>query len=484
MKKKKRIIWTAVALVAILAVCLGVYAVLWHNYRLSLEITLNQPQELTLEYGASYEEPGARAEVRGGVLHSISETLPVDIQGTVDTGRLGDYTVRYSASYSVDHFLGNKEIQKTVERTVHVVDTQEPVITLETQVGSYTLPGREYQEEGFSAYDDCDGDLTSQVERQILADKIIYRVSDASGNVAQVERPIVYDDPVPPVLTLLGDSKVSLVVGETFKEPGYTAVDNCDGDITAMVQVTGALDTGTVGSYTLTYTVMDAFGNQTVLERTVTVSKPKNPMPTDPVGGVIYLTFDDGPSGYTEQLLDILDKYGVKATFFVVGTKDLSLLPRMAASGHTVAMHTNSHSYKKMYASEKAYFEDLYAIESRIREEIGYAPKILRFPGGSSNLVSKVSMSKLCKAVEDKGYHYFDWNVDSMDAGGASSSDEVFYNVICAVAKRSSAVVLQHDTKGFSVNAVERIIQWGLENGYTFQALAEDSPECHHRTAT
>lgn len=484
MKKNKGMIVLTVVLAAVLAAGFGVYALLWHNYQLSLEITLNQPQELTLEYGALYEEPGAQGEVRGGMPYSVSETVPVDIQGTVDTGKLGDYTITYFASYSVEHFLGNKEIQKTVERTVHVVDTQKPVITLETQAGSYTLPGREYQEEGFSAYDDCDGDLTSLVEREVLADKIVYRVRDASGNEAQAERPIVYDDPVPPVLTLLGNSTVSLEVGETYKEPGYTAEDNCDGDITAMVQVTGEPDTGREGSYTLTYTVTDAFGNQTALERTVVVSKPKYTMPTDPVGGVIYLTFDDGPSGYTEQLLDILDKYGVKATFFVVGTKDLSLLPRMVASGHTVAMHTNSHSYKKLYASEKAYFEDLQAIESKIQDAIGYAPKILRFPGGSSNRVSNVSMSRLCKAVEEKGYHYFDWNVDSMDAGGASSSDEVFYNVICAVAKRRSSVVLQHDTRGFSVNAVERIIQWGLENGYTFLPLTEDSPECHHRTAT
>ena len=89
-------------------------------------------------------------------------------------------------------------------------------------------------------------------------------------------------------------------------------------------------------------------------------------------------------------------------------------------------------------------------------------------------------MTRLTKSIREKGYQYFDWNVDSNDAGGAKTADEVFENVIKGVEKWTNSIVLQHDTKGFSVDAVERIIAWGLCNGYTFRALDINSPASHH----
>ena len=84
------------------------------------------------------------------------------------------------------------------------------------------------------------------------------------------------------------------------------------------------------------------------------------------------------------------------------------------------------------------------------------------------------------KAVEAQGFRYFDWNVDSYDAGGATTADQVFNNVVNGCKGNRWSVVLQHDIHGFSVDAVERIIQWGLANGYTFKAMTMDSPGCHH----
>ena len=89
-------------------------------------------------------------------------------------------------------------------------------------------------------------------------------------------------------------------------------------------------------------------------------------------------------------------------------------------------------------------------------------------------------MTRLTKKLLELGYQYFDWNVDSNDAGGAKTADEIFNNVVKGVSNRTNSVVLQHDTQGFSVDAVERIIAWGLCNGYTFKALDQDSPSCHH----
>ena len=108
---------------------------------------------------------------------------------------------------------------------------------------------------------------------------------------------------------------------------------------------------------------------------------------------------------------------------------------------------------------------------------------LLRCPGGSANTTSSFNpgmMTYLTQAVQDMGFQYFDWNVDSMDAGGAEDAQEVFENVIGSVQNRRVSVVLQHDIKGFSVEAVGRILAWGLANGYTFAALTYGGPGCHH----
>jgi len=126
-------------------------------------------------------------------------------------------------------------------------------------------------------------------------------------------------------------------------------------------------------------------------------------------------------------------------------------------------------------------------MRKRIYETTGVETMLVRFPGGSSNTVSKFNpgiMTTLTQAVEDCGYTYFDWNVDSDDAGKATTSDEVFDNVTkgiqWAMREYGFALVLQHDTQRFSIDAVERIIKWGKANGYTFLPLQPNSPGMHH----
>ena len=198
---------------------------------------------------------------------------------------------------------------------------------------------------------------------------------------------------------------------------------------------------------------------------------------------VIYLTFDDGPGPDTEKLLNILDRYGVKATFFVVDTPYVELLGEIARRGHAIGIHSASHDFRQVYASEEAFFADLTAMGNIIRQQAGVQTDLLRFPGGSSNTVSRFNpgiMTRLTKAAEEMGYVYFDWNVDSNDAGGAQTAWEVYDNVISGCKWLDEAVVLQHDTKPFSVDAVEWIIRWGRANGYRFAALDENSPMAHH----
>ena len=463
------------------AIGIGIYVFTYHVNRFELKLELSGPAEVVLEYGEPYVEPGAEAAFYGTHLLQSGVPVKVQVEGKVDETRVGTYRILYSA----DHERWHEEKY----RTVTIVDTVAPRIWLSETPGSYVIPGNSYTEEGFMARDNYDGDLTDSVVKTVLHDRIIYRVEDSSGNQAEVVRDIVYYDPVPPELTLLGDSSITLEYGKEYTEPGFSAYDNCDGDITSWVDVEGTVNTGKAGTYELTYTVRDSYGNTDTEVRTVKVkSKPQpkvKPQQSEvtPSGKVIYLTFDDGPSAHTEELLQILKKYNVKATFFVMKTGYTHLLDDIVAQGHSIAAHTYSHDYQKIYASDEAYFKDLNRILDTIKSCTGVDTKLLRFPGGSSNTVSRINegiMSRLTHEVVDRGYRYFDWNVDSNDAGGAKTAQKVYENVINGVKNRRVSVVLQHDTKGYSVDAVEDIIIWGLENGYTFLPLGSTSPTAAH----
>jgi peptidoglycan/xylan/chitin deacetylase (PgdA/CDA1 family) len=265
-----------------------------------------------------------------------------------------------------------------------------------------------------------------------------------------------------------------------------------------------------IGTYTIKYEVSDNFGNKTIKERILTIKekpKPKPPLkqeieekPTDqntettppPVltnpensEKIIYLTFDDGPCSYTKDLLDILDKYNVKVTFFVVNKPKYNYLIKEAYNrGHAIGIHSLTHEYSQIYKSKEAYYKDLYAMRDIIKEQTGVEVDILRFPGGGSNKVSakycKGIMSELTKDIISKGFQYFDWNVSSGDAGKTTSASGVYKNVINGIKGKNIAVVLQHDIKKFSVDAVEDIIKWGLENGYKFLPLDKNSFPAHH----
>ena len=278
-----------------------------------------------------------------------------------------------------------------------------------------------------------------------------------------------------PELTLNGLERRTLILGSEYAEEGAVAEDNCDGFVNVATE--GAVDVKVSGAYEVKYSAQDRAGNKNVKVREVRVVNPS-------AGErVVYLTFDDGPSEHTARLLDVLKKYGVKVTFFVTGYGDDALIKREFEEGHTVALHTNTHNYAYVYSSDAAYFEDLYAVRDRVLKITGVAPNLIRFPGGSSNTISAVYskgiMSRLVTEVGARGFSYADWNVSSGDAGGASTADEVFNNVVSRFGD-GQYVVLQHDTKGFSVDAVERIIQYGMENGYAFLPMDANSYLAHH----
>ena len=204
--------------------------------------------------------------------------------------------------------------------------------------------------------------------------------------------------------------------------------------------------------------------------------------------GVIYLTFDDGPSSSsTPKILDILDKKGVKATFFVVN-HDSSLdylIKRAYDAGHTIALHSYTHNYAKIYSSKENFYNDLDLISKKVESITGEKSMIMRFPGGGSNTVSrkysKGIMSELTKEVIDKGYRYYDWNVSSGDAGGAKNSDAVYRNVVNGLRENRDNIVLMHDfANSKTVGALEAIIDYGLANGYRFDKIDMTTPMVRH----
>ena len=459
-------------LLVALALCFGIYA-----NGFTMTIRLEGEPEMLVEYGNAYAEPGAKAVISGKWLFSegyVPENVPVHVDSDLKPDTLGKYTVTYTAQ--------GFGLQAAAQRTVRVVDSVCPVILL-NKTGKTVLPGQQYIEEGFVAVDNHDGNLTDQVRRVEELGVITYTVIDSSGNPTSVQREIPYFDPLPPEIRLEGGEEITITCGTFYEEPGYSAKDNADGELTEEVAVEGEVLWYQPGTYQVVYTVADDFGNVAQKIRTVEVEAVPRPEVVYPTGKVIYLTFDDGPGPYTIELLDLLKQYGVKATFFVTGRGSRGELWRMYKEGHSIGMHSLTHDYDSIYASEEAFFNDLYGIQDAIYRETGIRPTLMRFPGGGSNLVSRYNegiMSRLTQAVQDAGFQYFDWNVDSNDAGGAKRRETVAQNVIAGVQNQRVSVVLQHDIHDFSVDAVEDIIVWGLDNGYRFLPLKKNSPTMQH----
>ena len=165
----------------------------------------------------------------------------------------------------------------------------------------------------------------------------------------------------------------------------------------------------------------------------------------------------------------------------------IEYLPQIHAAGHTIGLHTQSHDYAQIYKSVDAYFADLNAISAKVKELTGVDSKVIRFPGGGSNKISKNYykgiMTILTRQVTEMGYTYFDWNVDSGDASGSLSASKIAQNVIQGAKNKTSICVLMHDTasKTTTVDALPTIIEGLAAQGYTFQPLTKDSYGYHHK---
>lgn len=202
----------------------------------------------------------------------------------------------------------------------------------------------------------------------------------------------------------------------------------------------------------------------------------------------VYLTFDDGPSIYTEEILDILDQYNVKATFFVTGeaAKEHPDRYRMIVDrGHSIGMHSYTHIYSEVYKNKENFINDFNKIRDYLTETTGVTPVIYRFPGGSSNTVSATDMNELCRYLDDNGIHYFDWNVSSGDATSQTlSTERIVANCLAGIFSHKDSVVLLHDTsaKYTTIAALPVILEQlqAMENTEVCP-ITESTPVVQHR---
>lgn len=196
--------------------------------------------------------------------------------------------------------------------------------------------------------------------------------------------------------------------------------------------------------------------------------------------GVIYLTFDDGPSANTDRILDVLKQEEVKATFFVTGranNTDLERMKRIVAEGHTIGMHSYSHNYTKIYSSVEAFLDDMYPIFVQIKETTGETPVIFRFPGGSINAYNGDIYQEIIAEMIRRGFVPWDWNISAQDATEKKvTSAQITANVTGKAAKVNRGVVLMHDSaaKTATAGAIKNIIKQLKSMGFTLEKITPE----------
>ena len=461
-------------LIVVIVLCAIAFGIYFYFQNPVIEITGEQIMKVPVT--EKYIEPGAKAYYR-----FKEYSNEINSKSNIDTSKIGTYKVTYNVE------IDNKEA--TAERIVQVVDELNPMLVISGKEKEVASSLELFQEPGFRAEDNYDGDISANVNTKLekISDNIykkIYLVTDSSGNIGTAERTIEIKDIVPPVISLKGTEVENIYVGGTYNESGFTATDDLDGDISNKVLIEGSVDTSKVGSYIITYTAKDNSGNITSVQRRVQV------LEVPETTGIVYLTFDDGPSEtITPKVLDILKDEGVKATFFILNYTDSTeyLVKRIVNEGHSIGLHGYSHDYSTIYQSEKTSMENITKLEEKIKASTGVDTKLTRFPGGSSNTVSSYNpgiMTRLTQRILNEGYRYFDWNVSSEDAGGAKTSGDVYMNVTNGIShNRTTNVVLMHDfaSNTKTLNALRDIIRYCKNNGYKLDKITDSTPMITHR---
>lgn len=457
--KKNIMMYGVIAL--LVCVVLGVFYIFT---RPALKITDNYK----IQVNSKFDPMDLVEKVRKGE----KEDIKVDLK-ELELSKVGEYTIVYQLD------------DDTFETEVKVVDEKAPTFKV---LKGETDKGIDVDPKTLVSKVKDDSKTTVKFKKKYKFNKegtmdCIVVVSDEYGNETEKETTIkVYPkDKVAPVIS--GDEKMSVNVGAGFDPMNHMSVsDNQTKNIELKV-VSNEVNPDKEGKYKVVYEAIDRSGNKATFTKEVTVIKRRATYPGE---NVVYLTFDDGPSYITPKILDILDRYNVKATFFVVGFNEnyFDYIKKAYDAGHTIALHTYSHDYS-IYTSSETYFNDLQKISDLVYEKTGYRSPYIRFPGGSSNTISanynRGIMSKLVNEVHVKGYEFYDWNVSSADASGFGipASTIIDSSTNCS---GGTAMILFHDANGkeTTAEALPSIIEHYKSLGYVFKGIDETTSGFHH----
>jgi peptidoglycan/xylan/chitin deacetylase (PgdA/CDA1 family) len=392
---------------------------------------------------------------------------------------IDDSQVKYDTlgNYNVIYKIGDK----TQTLKIEVVDTIKPKVTLKTKTVIYDYPLKA-DELVNKIVDETKTEVSFKEDysfTHVGENEVVVVVKDEGGNITEESTTVTVlekDEEKPTINTT--EIKYYIDSNTEIKDK-IDVTDNQDKNVKVSVDETN-LDKTKAGDYTVTVTATDASGNVSTSDVTVHVSKRDLTKEK-----IVYLTFDDGPSKYTPDVLKILDKYNIKASFFVTGInkKYYSYMKTIVDKGHTIGLHTYSHEYGTVYASIDAYFKDLEKIYNLVEKETGVKAKYIRFPGGSSNTVSrkytKKIMSKLVKMVEEKGYSYFDWNCENGDGYSKMGKTEMIKRATSS--SSNHIMILMHDANGKqnTVDTLSTVIEYYKKKGYEFKAIDDETPIFH-----
>ena len=461
--KKIKLIWgLVIALVGLIA---GLAF-----YILTLPVIVFNNDTPTVEINNTFEPLSIVEKVRKDTI----EDIVINTEG-LNVNALGTYPITYTLRDEV--FEIEVSVVDTIAPTFDVVDGETDATiavdpnTLVSNIVDATNTSVAFKE-------DYSFDTEGTFDFVIV-------VSDEGKNSTEktIKMNILPKDETAPVIN--GKDTLTLYLNSTIDPmDGMSVTDNQDPKPTLEV-LTNNVDSKKAGTYKIVYEAKDRSGNKATFTKTVSIKPEKK---TEYTGEkIVYLTFDDGPSYNTKKIIDILAQYNIKGTFFVAGYSSThrQYIKEAYDAGHTIALHTYTHDYAQVYKSVDAYFEDLRKIDEVVYNLTGYHSPYVRFPGGSSNTISrnysKGIMSKLAVELHNRGYEYYDWNISSADASGASVSvDKIIRSSTSA--SNGTLMILFHDTYGkdTTVKALPTIIEYYLELGYEFRGIDETTYGFHH----
>lgn len=303
-------------------------------YNPFLKLKLNGNATIKISIGEKYTDVGAKASY---FKEDLTNNIKVD--GNVDENKIGEYKITYTVT--------RKKTTRKVTRTVIVADLISPEITLKGN-DIVSLCGKEYVEEGYTATDNVDGDLTSEVKITKEKDKIIYSVIDKSGNKKEVIRSLVNDNEKP-TIKLINSDVLTFEQNSTYKEFGATATDNCDGEITSKIDVISNVDTSKRETYIVTYKVKDNSGNEASITRKVKIYNQEDLNKS-------YNEIIAGPT-YVKGILIVNKKYSIPKNFKADNTEALKALEDLKTDAKKAGYSLPTKSGYRSYSNQKALYE-------------------------------------------------------------------------------------------------------------------------------